>query len=103
MAANKLTVSGNTINLTFDGSTNDINFASYFPNGIRINSVQFVASAATDMLALKVQNDTGALLVAIVGSNSWVPAQPVRAFPYLDYSACTLGTPGSCYAIIELA
>ena len=100
--ANTLTAQGTVINIVFDGSTNDLDFASYFPNGIRMAGIGFVASADSDILVLKERSDTGKTIAYITGTGEVLWSAPVHAKPYLDYSACTFGTPASCKVIIQL-
>ena len=85
------------------GGTDGIDFADYFPNGIRINSIQFYASAATDVFVLKNRSATGVDIVTMVGNGfiSWT--QPVTMHPYFLKSACTFTTASAARIIIQLA
>ncbi len=100
--ANTLTVSDQIITLAFDGSTNDLNFATYFPAGVRVISVGFIASAVTDVLVLKERSDSGATLAQISNTGSANFPTPFDCFPYLDYSACTFGTPANVKVIVYI-
>ena len=100
--ANTLTVHGKVINIAFDGSTNDIDFATYFPNGIKVAGIGFVASAASDVLVLKDRTDSRNVVAEIFGTGSIALAESVWMHLYLDYSACIIGTPASAKVIIHI-
>jgi len=91
------------IEIDFAGGPDDIDFATYFPGGIRINGIGFVASASTDVFVLKHKTDAGVAIVTMTGSSTISWAQPITAHLYFDKSACTFTTPHSCKAIIQLA
>jgi hypothetical protein len=55
-SAAALHIEGKTINLHFADNTNDIDFADYFPYGIKVNSITLVASASTDVMILRNKN-----------------------------------------------
>lgn len=81
----------------------DIDFADYFPNGVRVAGIGFVASADSDVLILKDRTAAGIIVAEILGSGNIVYSESVRKHLYLDASACTIGVPSSALLIIELA
>ena len=83
--------------------TTDIDFADYFPNGIKVAGIGFRASADSDVLVLKDRSASGVVVAEILGSGSIEYSESQWKHLYLDMSACTIGVPSSALLIIELA
>jgi hypothetical protein len=83
--------------------TTDIDFADYFPNGVKVAGIGFVASGVTDILKLKSKTATGVTIVEIHGTGTVVYAESIWLKLYLDVSACTIAVPGSARLIVQLA
>jgi len=83
--------------------TTDTDFATYFPNGVKVAGIGFVASSETDILVLKDRTATGVVVVEILGTGSIMYSESVWKHFYLDISACTISVPASATLIIELA
>ena len=82
--------------------TTDIDFATYFPNGVKVAGIAFKASADSDILVLKDRTATGVKVVEILGDGQIVYSESVWMHLYLDVSECTVHTPASALLIIQL-
>jgi hypothetical protein len=83
--------------------TTDIDFADYFPNGVKIAGIGFNASGAGDILVLKDRTADGVIVAVIHGTGNIVYSESVWHHLYLDVSACTVAVPGNALLIIQLA
>jgi hypothetical protein len=82
--------------------TSDLDFATYFPNGVKIAGIGFRASSSGDVLVLKDRSATGVVTDEILGSGYIAYSESVWKHLYLDISACTIAVPASALLIIEL-
>jgi hypothetical protein len=96
-------VGGKTINISFGDMTTDLDFATYFPNGVKVAGIGFRASSAGDVLVLKDRTAAGVVTDEILGSGSITYSESVWKHLFLDISACTIAVPASALLIIELA
>ena len=83
--------------------TSDVDFADYFPYGVKVAGIGFVASNAGDILILKDRTATGVVVVEIRGTGNITYSESQWKHLYLDISACTIAIPTSALLIIELA
>lgn len=96
--ANTVTVDpGGVIAVVLDGAT-DLDLADYFPNGIRCSAIDFVGSAATDVLKVRSKSASGSFLVPLMkGAMDQVGFVPVmKCSPYILATDLTLSVPASC-------
>ena len=112
--ANTTTVSGSTIQIVPDGTTDwvwstDLTTGMGGGGGILIKSIQFLPSATSDRLIIHEGGLDGA---AIFDSGPFADAYDARVKtfdpnkwckPYFDASDCTFGTAASCRIYIEIA
>jgi hypothetical protein len=104
-AANTVVISGKTIEITPDGST-DWNSKTAFPNGLSIESIVLCSSAANDKISLRngsateahifpyIADATGGGLIQYYGKVSYLP--------FLKASECTFNTAANARIISQL-
>jgi hypothetical protein len=86
------------------GGRTNFDLADYFPNGIFLTHIALKSSAANDILQVRDQTSTGAILCYIkdtTGGGVEREFNGTKRFPYIVYSECTFTTPASAVVIIE--
>lgn len=96
--ADTITISNGVIQIIPNAAgISSFDITTYFAGGVELTGVNFTGSAGTDVIKIRDKAAAGTFLVSKLGNDdsmSFVP--PLRCFPYILSTDCTLGTPANC-------
>ena len=101
--ADTITLGPNAIQIVPNaGGISNFDITTYFPNGIRCSGVNFIGSAATDVLKIRSNTSGGSFLIPLMkGAMDKVDFNPpIDCFPYILSTDLTLNTPANCIITI---